>query len=640
MDGSSQGISTAQHSTAQYNTQHTLYNTMVGSSVKKMSLAEFIEDSSLGEPASWVDDDFDLTSALAGDQFQHNNTYTGNGRVNANSRSRVIVSADAGGRYIVEISNLGKFFTRQLLREFFDSRYTKLVDIHVFPNLIAGGNTGKIAIVWLPGTAEFNKVMKWDGVNVEGCRIRVRDITPAMVENIIQRVEQSGFDEDEEERRIESGSGGGSGMNNGPRGRVIAERHSMPQSNPFGNAKPVNVREYPLVSENAREVAKALAAVRATKAKANAATSATPAATSAVVTPKVNPFGNAKPVLVKEIPLVSENTRELAKKLHLLDLADSGEKKNVIARDGDTRNDGEMAKVSEKPKVKSNPFGNAKPIDTLSKQLEIEKKLEKAFVNETTFNLALLHKKERKRDRKREKEKEKDKEREVEMEGEGEGEGEVEGEKEVSEEHGIKARMDRRKARDVSKEEYESELRKVKSLDGSAVVGVEDAVEHLPKERRRSRVSRRGSKVKAEADDHEKEKEKRNTTETVIEETAGDTDTTAEGTKPDPEAVNVMESTESTSTADSSPSRGHSQRGRGRGRGGRGGRGFRGRGRGRGSGRGGQGRSSPPLPAAAEASTSASSTLSSGEHPTTATAIRGERTRDGHYKNLVYQKPV
>jgi uncharacterized membrane protein YgcG len=610
VDGCGQGISTAQ-----YNTQHTLYNTMVGSSVKKMSLAEFIEDSSLGEPASWVDDDFDLTSALAGDQFQHNNTYTSNGRVNVNSRSRVIVSADAGGRYIVEISNLGKFFTRQLLREFFDSRYTKLVDIHVFPNLIAGGNTGKIAIVWLPGTAEFNKVMKWDGVNVEGCRIRVRDITPAMVENIIQRIEQSGFDEDEEERRIESGSGGG--MSNGPRGRVIAERHSMPQSNPFGNAKPVNAREYPLVSENAREVAKALAAVRATKAKANATTSATPA----VVTPKVNPFGNAKPVLVKEIPLVSENTRELAKKLHLLDLADSGEKKNVTARDGNTINDGEMAKVSDKPKVKSNPFGNAKPIDTLSKQMEIEKKLEKAFVNETTFNLALLHKKERKRDRKREKEK--DKEREVEAEGEVE----VEGEKEVSEEHGIKARMDRRKARDVSKEEYESELRKVKSLDGSAVVGVEDAGEHLPKERRRSRVSRRGSKVKTEADDHEKEKEKRNTTETVIEETAGDTDTTAEGTNPGLEADNVMESTESTSTEESSPSRGHSQRGRGRvrGRGGRGGRGFRGRGRG--SGRGGAGAPAP----AAEASTS---------DPTTGTAIRGERTRDGHYKNLVYQKPV
>jgi hypothetical protein len=621
VDGFCQGISTAQQSTAQYNIQHTLYNTMGGSSVKKMSLAEFIEDSSLGEPASWVDDDFDLTSALAGDQFQHNNAYTGNGRVNSNSRSRVIVSADAGGRYIVEISNLGKFFTRQLLREFFDSRYTKLVDVHVFPNLITGGNTGKIAIVWLPGTAEFNKVMKWDGVNVEGCRIRVRDITPAMVENIIQRVEQSGFDEDEEERRIESGSGGG--IYNGPRGRVIAERHSLPQSNPFGNAKPVNEREYPLISENAREVAKALAAVRATKAKSNATTSATPV----VVTPKVNPFGNAKPVLVKEIPLVSENTRELAKKLHLLDLADSGEKKNVTARDGNTINDGEMAKVSDKPKVKSNPFGNAKPIDTLSKQMEIEKKLEKAFVNETTFNLALLHKKERKRDRKREKEK--DKEREVEAEGEVE----VEGEKEVSEEHGIKARMDRRKARDVSKEEYESEVRKVKSLDGSAVVGVEDTVEHLPRERRRSRVSRRGSKVKAEADDHEKEKEKekekRNTTETVVEETAKDTDTTAEGTKPDPEAVNAMESTESTSTADSSPSRGHSQRGRGRVRG-RGGRGSRGsRGRGRGSGRGGAG---APAPAsAAEASTSDS---------TTGTAIRGERTRGGHYKNIVYQKPV
>lgn len=38
-----------------------------------------------------------------------------------------------------------------------------------------------------------------------------------------------------------------------------------------------------------------------------------------------------------------------------------------------------------KPKPKSNPFGNAKPVDTLSKELELEKALSNLAINKTTF---------------------------------------------------------------------------------------------------------------------------------------------------------------------------------------------------------------------------------------------------------------
>lgn len=84
--------------------------------------------------------------------------------------------------------------------------------------------------------------------------------------------------------------------------------------------------------------------------------------------PRTNPFGNAKPISVKEVIPVKQTTP-----------ADPSV--NISADLPVT------AKVTLPPKPKSNPFGNAKPVDQSKIELDLKVKLEKLSVNSTTFRL-------------------------------------------------------------------------------------------------------------------------------------------------------------------------------------------------------------------------------------------------------------
>lgn len=140
----------------------------------------------------------------------------------------------------------------------------------------------------------------------------------------------------------------------------------------------------------------------------------------------VNPFGNAKPVKdsTLDIPIISENTAELKR---LAVTPKILQRPKVIEQE------------PEEPLEKSNPFGSAKPVDTLSRQIEIERKLKMGVVNSTTVSTKKIH------DLEKEKEKQKQKLEKVKLE-------KVRLEKERLEKQGLEQEMDRLKKEKLKKE--------------------------------------------------------------------------------------------------------------------------------------------------------------------------------------------
>lgn len=129
---------------------------------------------------------------------------------------------------------------------------------------------------------------------------------------------------------------------------------SLPKINPFGNARPVDVPVKP--------------------------SAPSPSAVSSEK-PHVNPFGNAKPVDTRiDFTINTETSRNAP-----LIKPDAAAGPKILKR------------VEEKPR--SNPFGNAKPVDTLTKQLEIEQKLQLGVVNSTTISTKKMHEAEREKER-------------------------------------------------------------------------------------------------------------------------------------------------------------------------------------------------------------------------------------------------
>lgn len=473
-----------------------------------MSLTEFMADPSLGTP-SWIEDDFDITSTLNSNPFKpaapspfgnsgnksnlFERSHNGFGMREARNgdfhepgagtswRSSAMPRGGQSHNYknsnIIVFDNVPPFCTRQLIKELFESRYTKLEKCHVLLDPSDPTHKKKIAFVFLYTPQDMQKVLKWNGINIERSRIIIDSASSNEFQAILQFNHELNFDEDLEDKRIED-------EQKEQREQRLKRQMSptpitatntqpsIPKVNPFGNAKPVVVPEIPIISESTKEIAKVLD--QASK----------PSGEPHRVQPKVNPFGNAKPVLVPEIPIISENTAEIARKLELkVDSSNKSNRANSISKSP------VRAPVHPKP----NPFGNAKPVDTLAKQLEIEKKLTKAAVNETTFDMTLIHGKKNKEKAvaaaaATEKEKEKESDGKSHSPGspvkilrrkDSVGSGAVDRRRDVEESKspsssssssssgkGYKTTsgFERRIARDLSEEEYEQEMKKRNEL--------------------------------------------------------------------------------------------------------------------------------------------------------------------------------
>ena len=377
---------------------------------KKMSLTEFMADPSLGTP-SWIEDDFDITSTLNSNPFKpaapspfgnsgsksnffersHNGFGMREGGNDGFHEPDIGIGGGASWRSsamprggqslnyknsnIIVFDNVPPFCTRQLIKELFESRYTKLEKCHVLLDPSDPAHKKKIAFVFLCTPQDMQKVLKWNGINIERSRIIIDSASSNEFQAILQFNHDLNFDEDLEDKRIEDEQKEQREQRlkrqSSPTPITTTNTQSnKPKANPFGNAKPVVIPEIPIISESTKEIAKVL----------NLASK--PDDNPHHAQPRVNPFGNAKPVLVPEIPIISENTAEIARKLDLkVDASKKSSRANSIS--------GSPVRAVAHPKP--NPFGNARPVDTLAKQLEIEKKLTKAAVNETTFDMTLIH---------------------------------------------------------------------------------------------------------------------------------------------------------------------------------------------------------------------------------------------------------
>lgn len=229
-----------------------------------MSLTEFMADASLGTP-SWIEDDFDITSTLSSPNSMNNLSLSNSSnyrfdRFDRNSRFNT--SSLSGSQYIVVFDNVPSYCTRQLLKELFESRYTRFIKCHVLIDPSDESKKRKLAFVFLHNNQDLQKVCKWNGFNIERNKIFVEPIPITEFNSIMEYNRSINYDEDEEDERIENAE------------RERRERHNnktpdvdhherppirtMPKANPFGAAKPVTVPEIPVVSENTREVAQIL----------------------------------------------------------------------------------------------------------------------------------------------------------------------------------------------------------------------------------------------------------------------------------------------------------------------------------------------------------------------------------------------
>lgn len=314
-----------------------------------MSLGEFFADESLG---SWADDDFDISSISV--PVRHTST---SGMTNPGYQSRFTqqVSSSSGPPYIAKLTNLPMSATPTLLRDLFESRYMKFEKCKVLldpnpplPRFSSQKSERKCCFAQLASHQELNKVLKWNDIFIDRLSVIIspagfQDFQDAQVYN-----RQIGFDDVEDEKRLTERGGGnaGGGVAGGVAGGENAGRR-----NGFGTGKPAGLGE--TKNEPPRH-------------------------------PKPNPFGNAKPVDVND-----KVVKGIAKKKPTI-----LKKEPPIENPPSEQQSGEEPLTKEpikeavkEPPKRANPFGAAKPVDVLSKQREIEKKLEKLAINPTTFVL-------------------------------------------------------------------------------------------------------------------------------------------------------------------------------------------------------------------------------------------------------------
>ncbi|GMG56331.1 unnamed protein product [Ambrosiozyma monospora] len=402
----------------------------------KMSLNEFLADDTLGG-GSWADDeidvnsieipisthvpintatthprDFESSSSSYGDGggWRGGNTYnypphygsppssrfdnhdrlgprgssgygsTGNRLSGPNSRSgsirggmgrsgQINLPKDLPPPYIAKFSNLPEDSTQKLIKDLFESRYTHFDRFKVLVDPAPPQSRlqsqlhqqkKKCAFVQLPSIPELQKVVRWNDIFIERLRIYV-EVADFEDFKYVQDYNQSiGFDEVKEEERIEKLKA--------ERGSFASSRRSSSNTLPPLRS-PERLHAQP-VFQGSQSRPRSISPVPAPHK------------------PRVNPFGAAKPVDNPIIPIITESTAQLKKTI--------SNKLSAISSPKLLNSQLQPEPVAQpqpsKPK-KVNPFGAAKPVDTQSKQMEIERRLSDAKLNSTTFKtLAALEK--------------------------------------------------------------------------------------------------------------------------------------------------------------------------------------------------------------------------------------------------------
>merc|ERR1712008_245053 len=160
------------------------------------------------------------------------------------------------------------------------------------------------------------------------------------------------------------------------------------KSNPFENAKPIDsaakereieeklAKDRPQATRNTREERSRTTSERSDDSRENNRQKEAPEKSDRPAAPaaKSNPFGNAKPVDRSERPERSADDSR--------DNRDSRENNRQIDEEPKSDRPAPPAKSDRPPPSagKSNPFGNAKPIDSTKREREMEEKLRKTEI--------------------------------------------------------------------------------------------------------------------------------------------------------------------------------------------------------------------------------------------------------------------
>ncbi|ODV87162.1 hypothetical protein CANARDRAFT_26586 [[Candida] arabinofermentans NRRL YB-2248] len=358
---------------------------------KKMTLSEFYADTSLGE--SWADDDFDINSIAIqvdkpsynnynssgyynnsysdGSPPRHNNNYGGPGSYGPGRGGHEINIRNLQPPFIAKLQNLSEITTKKLLKDLFDSRYVSFEKCLLLkdpapphPRFSLSHqpevSNKKCAFMQLQTAQDLQKVLKWNDIYVHRAKVQFSLADFQDFQDVQQYNRDIGFDENEDEKRLEKQFE--------EEKKVQASRSHLPAKfanvdSHLGNANlgiSVKDKMRPAVSLPQTSIFQHREA---------------PSELPQVSKPKPSPFGNARPV-----DLTAD---DILKKRTSVDNGKPIESTSQLFHSNSSLDHPAPAPVQPHPK--SNPFGAAKPVDVLSKQLELEKNLAQLAINSTTF---------------------------------------------------------------------------------------------------------------------------------------------------------------------------------------------------------------------------------------------------------------
>ncbi|GME75565.1 unnamed protein product, partial [Ambrosiozyma monospora] len=309
-----------------------------------------------------------------GNRLSGPNSRSGSMRGGMGRSGPINLPKDLPPPYIAKFSNLPEDCTQKLIKDLFESRYTHfdrfklLVDPAPPQSRLQSQlhqQKKKCAFVQMPSVPELQKVVRWNDIFIERLRIYV-EVADFEDFKYVQDFNQSiGFDEAKEEERIE---------------KLKAERGSF-----AGSRRGSSNNLPPLRSPERFHVQPVFQDSQSGPSRSRSR-SISPAPPRK---PRVNPFGAAKPVDTPIIPIITESTAQLKKVI--------SNKSPVISSPKSLNS--QLLEPQSVPQPQPsipkrvNPFGSAKPVDTQSKQMEIERRLSDAKLNSTTFKtLAALEK--------------------------------------------------------------------------------------------------------------------------------------------------------------------------------------------------------------------------------------------------------
>lgn len=418
-------------------------NTLSGK--MKMTLGEFLVDDTFGE--SWADDDFDINSisapigkppsAMEGyNHFSDNfKSQYGNMDRRYNNEHSMMGGGGGGGSnfhqrkleppFIAKFSNLSESVTKAVIQELFDSRFLKferckvLIDPNPpqsrFSNPNAATNVKKCAYVQFDTSQELLKVVKWNDIYMDRLKVQISVADFTDFRDVQEYNKEIGYNEDDENKRVEelkklelenqnqnqNHNEVGDGIKNGKRQMNHFQNinnNNRGFDNGFGNHELNNRGQEPSYRGNDGSF-DMLNNNNIANNHNNNDYYSREAGTAPPPVRRVNPFGEAKPVEVHTPVEIADHldVRNNLNQHHNFNNHDpnGGLNRNFmlnpninqINHPSDINNGiSNLDNINQiQPIKRFNPFGNAKPVDTLSKQLELEKKLKDLAINETTF---------------------------------------------------------------------------------------------------------------------------------------------------------------------------------------------------------------------------------------------------------------